>query len=191
MLTRSSSPEALPSFSIQEPEPEQSAPTLFDGLEFPGQPIIAHAAETLATTFDALRSKRPDDEQASFYIYITALVEEAYRQTFRNDLGLDSGNHEAFVGSVDGMAEEGFVKRFGPWMPQDDDDMNEDFFEAVADRSLDIDVMWFDYADERDRSPGAGAWTRMLRRQHMPEFGDDVDAEAADMIAERIATLRR
>ena len=75
--------------------------------------------------------------------------------------------------------------------PQDDDDMSEDFFDAVADCSLDVDGMWFDYAEELDRHPGAGAWTRMLRRQHMPEFGDVVDAEAADMIAERIMTLRR
>lgn len=190
VLTRSSSTETSPSQVQSEPEPEPSPPTLLDGLEFPGQPIITHAVEALETTFDALRSKRPADEQAHLFIFLTALVEEAYRHSFPDDLGLDSGNHEAFAGSVYGLAEESFVRHFGPWTPQDEDDMSEDFFDAVADCSLNIDGMWFDYLEEVDRSSEVGAWTRMLRRQHMPDFSDGVDAAAADMIAEKIMTLR-
>ncbi len=187
VLTR---PSQQPTPFIAPEEPEPGPPGAFEGLVFPGQPIIAHATETLETTFDALRPKRPAEEQPRFYIFLTALVEEAYRQSFRDDLGIDSGNHDAFANSLFGAAESDYERRFGAWQPQDEDDMSEDFFDAVADSSLDLDGMWFDYAEERDRRPGPGAWTRMLRRQHMPEFGDDVDDEAADMIADRIGTLR-
>ena len=115
VLGRSSSTETSPRQVEPKPELEPSPPTLFDGLEFPGQPIITHAVEALETTFDALRSKRPEDEQPRFFVFLTALVEEGYRQSFPDDLGLDSGNHEAFAGSVYGLAEESFVRRFGPW----------------------------------------------------------------------------
>lgn len=171
-------------------EPEPGPPNALEGLVFPGQPIIAHATETRETTFDALCPKHLADEQPSFYVFLTALVGEAYRQSFPNDLGIDSGNHDTFWNSVLRAAKQDYERRFGFRRPQDEDDMSEDFFEAVSDSGLILDGMWFDYAQERDRGLGPGAWTRMLRRQHMSDFGDEVDAEAADMIADRIATLR-
>lgn len=125
----------------REAEPEPAPLGLSEGLVFPGQPIIAHAIETLKTTFDAVGPRRPAGEQPTFYIYLTALVEEAYRQTFRDDLGLDSGNHEAFTNSLSGAADQDYARRFGPWQPEDDDDLSEDFFDAVASASLDVDGM--------------------------------------------------
>lgn len=175
----------------REAEHEKSTPSLFEGLVFPGQPIVAHAIETLKTTFDAVGPRRPAGEQPAFHICLTALVEEAYRQTFRDDLGLDSGNHEAFTNSLFGAADEDYARRFGPWQPEDEDDLSENFFDAVASASLDVDGMWFDYAEERDRGGADGAWTRMLRRQHISEYGDELDEEAAGLIADRIATLRQ
>lgn len=175
----------------REVEHEQGMPGLFEGLAFPGQPIIAHAIETLKTTFEAVGPRHPTGEQPAFYIYLTALVEEAYRQTFRDDLGLNSGNHEAFTNSLFGAADQDYARRFGPWQPEDEDDLSEDFFDAVASASLDVDGMWFDYAEERDRGGADGAWTRMLRRQHMSEYADELDEEAAGLVAGRIATLRQ
>lgn len=174
-----------------EAQHEQGPPGLFEGLVFPGQPIIAHAIETLKTTFDATGPRCPVGDQPTFYIFLTALVEEAYRQTFRDDLGLDSGNHEAFANSLFGAADEDYERRFGPWKPEDEEDTSEDFFDAVASASLDAEGMWFDYAEERDRGGTDGAWTRMLRRQHMSEYGGELDEEAAGLIAGRIATLRQ
>ena len=183
--------QPIPAVEQGEPEPEQGSPSLFEGLEFPGQPVIAHATETLESTFEAVGPRRPADEQPTFYTFLTALVEEAYRQSFRDDLGVDSGNHEAFANSIFGAAEQDYERRFGPWTPQDEDDMSEDFFDAVASASLDLDGMWFDYAEERERGDPDGAWTRMLRREHMSDYGDALDDEAARLIADRISTLRQ
>tara|TARA_R110000787_G_scaffold42319_7_gene104090 strand:+ start:52 stop:702 length:651 start_codon:yes stop_codon:yes gene_type:complete len=184
------SEQPTPSAAPFEPEPEPGPPAQFEGLVFPGQSIVAHATETLETTFDAVGPKRPDEEQPSYYVFLTALVEDAYRQSFREDLGIDSGNYDAFANSIYGAAESDYERRFGAWRPEDEDDYCENFFDAVADASLNLEGDWFLYAEERDHRPGPGAWTRMLRHHHHSDGGDDVDDEAADMIADRIATLR-
>lgn len=173
-----------------EPDPVPKQPSSFEGLVFPGPSIVAHAGSTLEETFDSLRLKHPAEEQPSYYVSLTALVEEAYRQSFPRDLGIDSGNHNAFANSFIGSAEGNFERRFGPWKPDDDDDMRDEFADAVADSSLELDGMWFHYAQELDRDHQPGAWGRMLRRLHMSDGDDDSFDEAAAMIAGRIATLR-
>lgn len=180
-MVRAREEPKAPVLSMPEPEPEPGPPTMLIGLVYPGQPIIDHATETLTATFDALKSKA--DEQARFYIFLTAMVVEAYVGSFRDDLGYESGNLDAFNNSVVHFAQKDFEARFGPWKPEDEDDTAEDFFDAVADQSLDLDGIWFNYAEQRDRGR-EGAWDRAF------DNGLDVDGAAADIIADRIATLR-
>lgn len=172
-----------------EPDPEQNPPTAFEGLVFPGQPVVSHATDTLEATFEALNLHQPEDTRPAFYVFLTALVAEAYVTSFPGELGYDSGNLDAFWGSVLGAAEHAYETRFGSWVPEDEDDLCEDFGEAVADQGLNLDGLWFDYAAERDRG-SPGAWRRMLRRNHMGEYGFEAESDAADLIAARIATLR-
>jgi len=61
----------------REIEHEQGTPGLFEGPVFPGQPIIAHAIETLKTTFEAVGPRRPTGEQPAFYIRLIPLRQVA------------------------------------------------------------------------------------------------------------------